>query len=167
MKIGIIYYPLHLGRSTSRDSSRRAGVPRVKCLIGYGLAGSIDLSLQLDEQVIASSAIPNDGVSRAYDQKERMAADPSLESLAARAITSLSCGLNRVTVASFDALYRETEEAVAGWSEQGAQVINMETSPFYSASKACAVKSIWLGHISDRLIDRWEEWHWKRAQGGD
>jgi uridine phosphorylase len=136
----------------------------VKCLIGYGLAGSIDPSLQLGQQVIASAAIPNDGVSRAYNQKERIAADPSLETLAIQAITSLPCEFNRVTVATVDALYRETEEAVAGWREQGAQIINMETSPFYSASKACAVKSIWIGHISDRLIDKWEDWHWKRDE---
>ena len=136
----------------------------LKCLIGYGLAGSIDPSLQLGQQVIVSLAIPNDGVSRAYGQKETIAVDPNLESLAVQAIARLPCELKRVTVATVDALYRETEEAVAAWRERGAQIINMETSPFYSASTACAVKSIWIGHISDRLIGKWVDWHWKRDE---
>jgi purine-nucleoside phosphorylase len=39
-------------------------------------------------------------------------------------------------------------------------MINMEVSPFYAASASCGVRSLWLGYVSDRLIDdEWESWH--------
>jgi purine-nucleoside phosphorylase len=58
-----------------------------------------------------------------------------------------------------DAVYRETEEAVRRWLSQGAQAINMETAPLYAASAACGVRSLWLGHISDSLLNQqWDTW---------
>lgn len=136
----------------------------IRFLIGYGSAGSIDPSLQLGQQVIASSAIPNDGTSRAYGQKERIYADPDLESLALQAGRNVGCELECVTVATVDALYRETEQAVSDWRKQGAQIINIEASTFYTVSRACGIKSIWLGHVADRLTEDWKSWFWNRDE---
>jgi len=41
----------------------------------------------------------------------------------------------------------------------GAQAINMETTPLYAASAMCGVRSLWLGYISDCLLDnKWDGW---------
>ena len=61
--------------------------------------------------------------------------------------------------ATVDALYRETETDVEAWRKDGAQIVNMETSALYAASLTCGVSSVWIGHISDRLVGgEWEEW---------
>ena len=62
-------------------------------------------------------------------------------------------------IATVDAIYQETDTAVQEWSDLGAQAINMETTPLYAASAACGVKSLWLGYISDCLLDKkWDDW---------
>jgi len=66
-----------------------------------------------------------------------------------------------VTVATVDALYRETPAAVRRWLALGAEAINMETAPLYAASAVCGVRSLWLGHVSDTLsleTHAWESW---------
>jgi purine-nucleoside phosphorylase len=37
----------------------------------------------------------------------------------------------------------------------------METAPLYAAAAACGVRSLWLGHVSDSLLDdgAWDSWH--------
>ena len=135
----------------------------IKYLIGDGRAGSIDSSLQLGQQVMASSTLPTDGTTQAYNQRE-MNPDPELKKLAIRAGKNVSYDIQQVTIATVDALYRETEETVAIWRKQGAQAISMDSSPFYAASTACNLKSIWIGYITDRLTDKWEDWHWNREE---
>ncbi|MFX0064366.1 MAG: hypothetical protein ACFFC7_19505 [Candidatus Hermodarchaeota archaeon] len=135
----------------------------IKYLVGHGRAGSIDPSLQLGQPVLASSALPTDGTTQAYFQK-KVKPDSEMLNLALEAGKRISSNLKEVTVATVDALYRETKEAVKTWRSQGAQIINMETSPFYAASIMCDVKSVWIGYITDRLMDNWESWHWKRGE---
>ncbi|MFX1255473.1 MAG: hypothetical protein ACFFCZ_27975 [Promethearchaeota archaeon] len=135
----------------------------IKYLVGHGRAGGIDPSLQLGQQVLASSALSTDGTTQAYFQK-KVEPNPEMLNLALEVGKRISSNLQTVTVATVDALYRETKEAVATWRSQGAQIINMETSPFYAASIMCDVKSVWLGYITDRLMDKWESWHWKRDE---
>ena len=38
----------------------------------------------------------------------------------------------------------------------------METAPLYAAASTCAVRAIWVGHISDTLsltTKTWDSWH--------
>lgn len=47
------------------------------------------------------------------------------------------------------------------WLGRGARAVNMETAPLYAAAAVCAVRSLWLGHISDSLsLDgrTWDSW---------
>ena len=129
-----------------------------KYVIGYSCAGAIDLSLERGQQIVADRAVPTDGTSLAYGQAELLA-DSELLELATNAAQKLGCGITPVCAATVDALYRETPEMVARWRAAGAQVINMETSPFYAASHACGVRSVLIGHVSDRLGQSWESWY--------
>jgi len=126
-----------------------------KYIIGYSCGGAVDLSLQTGEQIVADRAIPTDGTSLAHADTEFLA-DPGLLALANDAASALDHDITPVCAATVDALYRETPEMVAYWRSRNAQVINLETSPFYAASQACGVSSILLGHVSDRLADTWE-----------
>lgn len=133
-----------------------------KHIIGHSCAGAIDLSLERGQQVVAGSAVRTDGTSLAYDHTELLA-DPELLEIATNAARKLGYGVSSVCAATVDALYRETTEMVASLRAAGAQVINMETSPFYAASQACGVRSVWIGHVSDRLAETWEAWYGDRG----
>ena len=121
-----------------------------KTVIGYGCAGSIVPSVELLQQVVVKDAIPTDGTSRAYGESES-AADPRLIRLAQDAANQLGIDLVQVRAATVDAVYRETPELVEAWRSMGAEAINMESSALYASARACDVKSVWIGFVSDRL----------------
>ncbi len=58
-----------------------------------------------------------------------------------------------------DAVYRETPRIVDEWRGMGASIVNMEVAAFYAAAKACGIRALWLGHVSDILIGDWEDWY--------
>ena len=136
------------------------GVTRI---IGFGAAGSLVPDLRKGTQVVASTAIVTDGTSRAHTEASDLPADGELYAALEAVVDELGADVIPVRIATVDAVYRETEGAVQQWLSQGAQTINMETSPLYAASVACGVKSLWLGHISDSLLN--QEWDtWMRAE---
>lgn len=132
-----------------------------KHIIGYSCAGAIDLSLNIGQQIVADRAVPTDGTSLAYGHTE-LIADVGLLELTKDVAQRLGHDIAPVCAATVDAIYRETPELAAYLRSKGGQVINLEISPFYAASKACGVSSILLGHVSDRLADTWETWHFDR-----
>jgi uridine phosphorylase len=134
----------------------------VKYLIGYGSAGAIDSSLQLGEQVVASSAIASDGTSKAYAQSELIEADADLMRLVLESARKFRCEIIPVRAITVDTFYRETKDLVSIWRRQGAQIVNFDVSPFYAVSKVYNIKSIWISHVSDRLVGKWENWFWDR-----
>ena len=128
------------------------GVPTI---IGYGVAGSMDPALPQGALVVADAALPTDGTSRAYGATDTEPADAALVE-AVREIEGEMCPVTAVTV---DALYRETHEYMEDLRQQGGQIVNLETSPLYAAARVCSVRSVWLGYISDCLVEGdWHDW---------
>ena len=80
------------------------------------------------------------------------------------ALLALAEGAEPVAVATVDAVYRETPALVAAWRALGTQVVNMESAPFYAAASACGVRALWLGQVSDMLLDTWHDWHFDRQE---
>ncbi len=131
----------------------------VETIIGIGACGSISHEFGKGVQVLATEGLVTDGTSRSYTPMERALPDVDLLEAAAAASHEVFGCIEFVKAATVDAVYRETREAVAAWQELGADIINMETSPFYAASTVCGVRSIWIGHVSDCLVgEAWEDW---------
>ena len=126
------------------------GVPFV---IGFGAAGSFDPALPKGTQLVACSAPATDGASRQYGPGPFRPDAGLLE---------LVRGAEPAVVATVDAVYRETPELVAEWRAIGAQVVNMESGPFYAAASACGVRALWLGQVTDMLLDTWHSWQYDR-----
>jgi len=132
------------------------GVP---LLVGYGVAGSIDADLPQGTFVVADSTIPADGTSRAYGAESDQAADASLVEAAIASAADAGCDMKRVRAVTVDALYRETQGLVDELRARGGQIINLETSPLYAACSICGIRSVWLGYVSDCLVDgKWDDW---------
>ena len=136
----------------------------VQYLIGCGAAGSLDPSLPKGQQIVACSAIPVDGTSQSYS-RELLLPEPKLADAVLKVGRNLQVDVHQVTVATIDALYRETESFITKLRSQGIQTINMETAPFYAASTVCGVKTIWIGHVSDSLTNTWNSWFTNQYEG--
>jgi uridine phosphorylase len=158
-RIGVLA-PCRIGGPSAAILVEELAYLGVKYLIGYGPVGSISPQLHKGQQFVAKSGLITDGTSRIYcPNSSESKADPELMDLAINVGKSLSHDIKQVTAATVDAVYRETEELLSNLRSQGAQVINMEISPFYAASRLCGIRSVWIGHISDRLVDgKWESW---------
>ncbi len=129
-------------------------------LVGYGIAGSIDPDLPPGHLVLAASAVTSDGTSKAYGALPDLQAHADLIRAGVAAAAKTGCEIDVVTAATIDALYRETPAVIDDLRGRGAQIINLETSPFYAASEACGIQSIWLGYVSDHLKrQKWQDWY--------
>jgi len=126
----------------------------VKCIIGYGAAGSLDPSLGHGSQLVISSALATDGTSRQYSDGP-FHPDEDMAALVPSA--------SHVVAATVDAVYRETPQLVEHYTQIGAQVVNMEAAPFYAAASACGLRAVWVGHVSDVLLGDWKDWYVDRA----
>jgi uridine phosphorylase len=126
----------------------------VKTIIGYGAAGGLTEGFARGTQIVIDRALLTDGTSRSYADGP-VRADAGLLDLAG--------SITRATGATVDAIYRETPELIEDLRSQGAQAINLEVTPFYAAGKACGVRCLWLGYVSDVLLDDWQDWFEDRS----
>jgi len=131
-----------------------------RAVLGFGVAGGLVAELPKGTQIVAPAGVVTDGTSRAYTAAGEVAADPGLGAALRAVADRLGVPLVPVTVATVDALYRETPADARRWLDLGARAVNMETAPLYAAAAACGVRSLWLGHVSDSLLDggAWDSW---------
>ncbi|MBN1977234.1 MAG: hypothetical protein JW918_07520 [Anaerolineae bacterium] len=131
----------------------------VRHLIGIGAAGSIAADLPRGTQIVATAALTTDGTSRAYTDGTEVHVNPAIYAAIQRVERVRPWRLRAVKVATIDAIYRETDTLIQALAGRGAETVNMEVTPFYAASAVCGVESVWIGHVSDCLVNHtWESW---------
>ena len=135
------------------------GALDVSTVIGFGCAGSISSEIEHGMQIVVDKALATDGTSKAYGTID-IAFRPN-----GRLMDCVS-GSVPVVAATVDAVYRETPEVTAKFREEGAQVVNMESAPFYAAASACNMAALWVGNVSDVLIEggKWTGWFGDRSE---
>ncbi|MBN1815074.1 MAG: hypothetical protein JXA14_24785 [Anaerolineae bacterium] len=131
----------------------------VRTIVGIGAAGSITADLPRGTQIVVTSALTTDGTSRAYTDEAEVHVAPDIYAAIQQAEREYPWHLRPVRVATIDAIYRETDVLIRSLADRGAEVVNMEVTPLYTASIVCGIESVWIGHVSDCLVDReWEPW---------
>jgi len=135
----------------------------VEYIIGYGAAGAINRRLKKGDQILAMDGLRTDGVSLIYN-KASLTIKNELAEIAVRAAGNINIDLKKVSFATADALYRESDELINLWKSQGADAISMETSSFYAVINEHNKNGVWIGHISDCLFDQWDDWHFDREE---
>ena len=131
----------------------------VPAVIGFGCAGSISPEISLGTQIVVERALATDGTSRAYTgQGNFFQPDSRLRNRVGGSVP--------VVAATVDAVYRETRELIAEYRESGAHVVNMESAPFYAAAAACNMAALWVGNVSDVLVEggKWTGWFGDRSE---
>ena len=134
---------------------------KVKYIIGLGCAGSIVPEMDRGRQFVINPALVNDGTSKVY-LPETATVDPDpnlLRNLHGLPVYRKSQTVD-ATAATIDAIYRETEELMGAFRKQGAEIIKMEAGPLYSACLVCGIPTIYVGHVSDQLLNsEWNNWY--------
>ncbi|MEO2003601.1 MAG: hypothetical protein ABGY41_05850 [Candidatus Poribacteria bacterium] len=131
----------------------------VRTIVGVGAAGGLVEGFPKGTQAVATRALVTDGTSPHYTSDDAVCPDPDLLDLAKAVATDADLPTRDACVATVDAVYRETPELVESYRALGAQIVNMESAPFYAAATLCGVRALWIGHVSDSLADgQWEPW---------
>jgi uridine phosphorylase len=146
-----LHFPSYGGPriANSLEQLAACGVRRV---IGLGMGGTPQDTIEIGDTVLLEGAIRGDGVSRYYSPVEFPAvADLGLT---ARLHAQLEAENSRHHVGlSFgtDALYREEENFVRRLKELGVLTIDLESSAFLTVGRRLGLKCSWIGVVSDRL----------------
>jgi uridine phosphorylase len=118
-------------------------------LLRVGTCGALDPALSLGELLIATSALAEDGASRALGAGERVHGSPELgDALHAAAGGEARSG----PVVSTDLFYGGPPGQEQRWSALGAQAVEMETATLFvlAAQRGCSAGSILI--VADLLV---------------
>jgi uridine phosphorylase len=98
-----------------------------KRLVRVGTCGALGTGLALGALLVAGSALPEDGTSRALGADARVDGDPGL--IAALSATGSA---SRITVACTDLFFEHRGDREASWRARGAAAVEMETATLYA-----------------------------------
>lgn len=136
-------------------------VTGIQWLIGIGAAASIVDDIKRNEIIFPTDIYINDGVCKYYYNRTWIKINKEIYSLAFRVLDRIK--YREVKGATVEALYRQCDEMLEPWRQQGVQVVNWELGPFYAVSKAHKIKAAWIGHISDvETRGVWKNWYINR-----
>lgn len=127
----------------------------VETIVGQGIAGSMEKSIVIGDQVLGVKALDTDGTSRVYIRGRREAfPDEVLAGVVRESAADLDIEIKEAAVATVDAFYQETAQMIGRWRKRGADILNMEVTPLYAVAHYYDLKAIWLGYISDSIFSR-------------
>ena len=146
-----LHFPSY-GGSRIANSLEQLAACGIRCVIGLGLGGTPQDTVNIGDTVLLEGAIRGDGVSRYYAPLEFPAvADlgltAELHAQLVRHNEPHHIGLSFGT----DALYREEEHLVQRLKELGVLTIDLESSAFLAVGRRLGLKCSWVGVVTDRL----------------
>lgn len=131
----------------------------VKYAVGYGASGTLDASIPACSIMAADSGFCSDGTSKEYCRESKIPADANMLKRLMNAMSRRGLPEIRGKVWTNDAIYREFPSTVEYWKKQGANFVNMETSPFYAVARIKGVKAAYLSAVSDNVSgEKWSGW---------
>lgn len=130
----------------------------IKWLIGIGAAASIVNNINRNDIIFPTNVYINDAVSKYYCDQDWIKIDKEMYFLVCEIMANLKW--HEVKGATVEALYRQSENVLKPWRDQGAQVVNWELGPFYTVAQAYGIKAAWIGHVSDVETEAiWKNWY--------
>ncbi len=141
----------------------------VHTAIGFGAAGSLVSEAHIGRMLLAERAAACDGTSREYTDEAWVAPDLQLLALAEQLATEEGVSPLRGAVWTTDALYQERPSRVNRWREEGADLVNLETGPFYAVAATLGIQAVYLGLVTDYVSQEqgWQDNLWGRENTTD
>jgi purine-nucleoside phosphorylase len=129
----------------------------IPLIIGIGACGSLTNKIQKGTIVINDIAVSTDGTSKYYSKANEIEINKNLKDKLLDYTKQNE--IQFVKSGTIDALYQETEELVNDFKNQGIEIINMESSAFYSVAEFYKKDFFWIGCVSDCIDnDKWNGW---------
>ncbi len=141
----------------------------VNTAIGFGAAGSLVSAAHIGRVLLAERAAACDGTSREYTNEPWVAPDLELLALAEQLAVEEGVSPLRGAVWTTDALYQERPSRVSRWRAEGADVVNLETGPFYAVAATLGIRAVYLGLVTDYVSEEqgWQDNLWGRENTTD
>lgn len=120
-------------------------------IVLFGWCGSLSPSLEVGDLLVPSQGISEEGTSKHYSEFGRLEPDKSLGSELEHCLKQQSLEYQRGPLWTTDAPYRETQEKVAGYADQGVLGVDMEFSALCSIASFRGIQFAGLMLVSDEL----------------
>jgi uridine phosphorylase len=142
----------------------------VRQFVSLGMAGGISPKLELGELVICEESIRDEGSSHHYlEPSDRAKADPVLINQLEESCRRLGVVFVKGSSWTIDTPYRETQEELRYYRENGILTVEMEASALFAVAKYREVPAAAIFAVSDLLQDEreWEpRFHFKQVKQG-
>ncbi|MGZ6268140.1 MAG: phosphorylase family protein [Candidatus Limnocylindrales bacterium] len=146
-----LHFPSY-GGSRIANSLEQLAACGVQQVIGLGLGGTPQNTVEIGDIVLLEGALRGDGVSRYYSPVEYPAvADLELTARLRAQLVARDCRHHFGLSFGTDALYREEGTLVERLKELGVLTIDLESSAFLTVGRRLGLKCSWIGEVSDRL----------------
>ncbi len=118
----------------------------VKNFVLLGISGGLSTTLNIDDTVLCTGALCDDGTSKDYFAGEVAPASAEL-CKALSALNAKESGLTWTT----DSIFRETKEEVAHYAKNGVKTVEMEAAPLFAFADHKKLSAAAVFVISDLL----------------
>jgi purine-nucleoside phosphorylase len=146
-----LHFPSY-GGSRIANSLEQLAACGVRQVIGLGLGGTPQSTVEIGDIVLLEGAIRGDGVSHYYSPVEYPAvADLELTARLRAQLVARDWRHHSGLSFGTDALYREEETLVERLKELGVLTIDLESSALLTVGRRLGLKCSWVGVVSDRL----------------
>lgn len=135
-------------------------VSGTKEIILLGFCGSLNQNYKMTEGAIVQKALSEEGTSRHYFPRRHVFyASSLLKSKIERKLQERNLPVNKGSIVSTDAPYRETKTWLSDKQKKGIDFVDMETSAVFALAEFYGVQAASLMIISDELFTK----RWKKA----
>jgi purine-nucleoside phosphorylase len=129
---------------------------RVDTVIGLGTCGALQPDIELGDVVVAESAFAGDGLSSHYgfESGSIVPADEALAESVGQHLRRRGLPVFSGRIITNGAAFRETDEEIEKWQQEGMLGIELETSCLYALAKYQNLKAAAVHFVTDSPVRR-------------
>ncbi len=126
----------------------------VETFLRVGTTGALQSAIEIGDMVVATGAAKNEGTTKRYEAVEYPAV-PDYEALSALVEAAETTGedVHVGPIASDDAYYAETDDAVADWEAAGLLAVEMEAAALFTLARRKELRAGAICTVDGNLVE--------------
>ena len=126
----------------------------VETFLRVGTTGALQSDIEIGDMIVATGAAKNEGTSKRYEAVEYPAV-PDYDALSALvdSATANDEAVHVGPIASDDAFYAETDEAVDDWEDAGLLAVEMEAAAVFSLARRKGLRAGAICTVDGNLVE--------------
>jgi uridine phosphorylase len=152
MKVGYMRVPP--GTVILEAVMRSLAFTRVETVIGIGSCGALQADIECGDIIVAGSAQAGEGLSPHYGapQGEMVDGDTGLTAAMAGFFRGRGLPVHEGPIVTTGAAFRETEEMISGWSQDGFLGVELEASAVFSLGNYLGLRTTMALLVTDSPV---------------